>query len=135
MDASNNLFSGSLPKTIFDAAALRLLYLSNNTLSGSIPSEYSKPSLLRDLYLDGNGLVGTVPNITSGQLMNLNEFLVQFNFLSGSMPATLCGLRNSGDLENLFSDCGGQDPEIECDFPGCCNRCFEGGSVATRQRR
>lgn len=132
LDASNNLFTGSIPETIFEVASLRLLYLSNNTISGSIPPEYSKPTFLRDLYLDGNVLVGTVPDITNGQLVNLNEFLVHFNFLSGSMPGTVCTLRASGGLENLFSDCGGQSPEIDCEFPGCCNRCFEGGSTTER---
>lgn len=134
LDAANNLFFGTIPETIFDVTSLQFLYLSNNTLSGSIPTAFSRPSLLRDLYLDGNGLVGTVPEISSGELQQLNEFLVHFNFLSGSMPASLCSLRSSGDLEDLFADCGGQAPEIECDFPACCNRCFEGGDLARRRQ-
>jgi hypothetical protein len=84
--------------------------------------------------LDGNELTGTVPPISGDQLQELNEFLVQFNFLTGSMPESICDLR-SGQLEDLFSDCGGSNPEIECDFPGCCNRCFEGGNAAVSQRQ
>jgi hypothetical protein len=135
-DASNNLFFGTIPETIFDVTSLRFLYMSNNTLSGTIPPEFSRPSFLRDLYLDGNGLVGTVPEVPPGELQELNEFLVHFNFLSGTMPASVCDLKtnNGGELEDLFSDCGGQSPEIDCDFPGCCNRCFEGGNLARRRR-
>lgn len=113
---------------------LRIAYFSNNTLTGTIPSSYSKPALLRDLYLDGNGLTGTVPAIQPGQLQDLNEFLVQHNFLSGSMPSSVCDLRgDNGDLDNLFASCGGENPRILCTFPACCNRCFEIESAAQRR--
>jgi hypothetical protein len=107
--------------------------MSNNTLTGTIPPEYSQPPLLRDLYLDGNGLTGTVPSILTGELQDLNEMLLHFNALTGAMPDSVCALRGSGgNLEDLFTDCGGLDPEIECPFPQCCNRCFDRGSVARR---
>jgi len=62
--------------------------------------------------------------------------VLQFNFLTGSVPESICDLRDEGKLRVLFSDCGGADPEIECKFPTCCNRCFEGGNgVATGRRR
>mmetsp|Transcript_18029 Transcript_18029/g.31623 ORF Transcript_18029/g.31623 Transcript_18029/m.31623 type:complete len:629 (-) Transcript_18029:121-2007(-) len=132
-DVSNANFFGSIPETLFGVSTLRIAYLSNNSLSGTIPSEYSSPPLLRDLFLDGNGLIGTVPEVSGGQLQELTELLVQFNFLTGTMPVSVCSLRN-GQLEDLFSDCGGSSPEIECEFPGCCNRCFEGGNTAAAQR-
>jgi hypothetical protein len=133
-DVSNNIFFGSIPESIFEVSALRLCYMSNNTLSGTVPPEYARAPLLRDLWLDGNGLIGTVPPILPGELQSLNEFLLQFNFLTGSMPDSICDLRgNDGNLDDLFSDCGGQNPEIACAFPQCCNRCFEGGNFARRQ--
>lgn len=132
VDLANNGFTGTIPKSLFDVPTLRLLYLSNNTLSGTIPATYSKPASLKDLYLDGNGLTGTLPDAGVGTLQNLTEFLLQFNFLSGSMPASVCDLIQSDTLENLFSDCGGDNPEIICEFPSCCNRCFEGGGTARR---
>ena len=134
VDLANNRFTGTIPASIFDAASLRLLYLSNNTLTGTIPATYSKPEGLKDLYLDGNGLTGTIPAAEAGTLKNLTEFIVQFNFLSGSMPASICELRTSSNLEQLFSDCGGATPELECDFPSCCTRCFEGGGLARRRK-
>jgi hypothetical protein len=62
--------------------------------------------------------------------------VLQFNFLTGSMPESICDLREDSELRVLFSDCGGLDPEIECEFPKCCNRCYEGGnSIATGRRK
>lgn len=62
--------------------------------------------------------------------------VLQFNFLTGSMPESICDLRQKRELRVLFSDCGGLDPEIECEFPECCNRCYEGGnSIATGRRK
>ena len=109
--------------------------MSNNTLSGTIPPEYSQPPVLKDLWLDGNKLTGTVPAIGADELQNLNEFLLQENALVGTMPDSICALATgNGNLEDLFSDCGGVAPEIECPFPECCNRCFEFGVVAQRRR-
>jgi hypothetical protein len=162
-DASNNQVTGSIPESLFSIPTLRILYLSNNTLAGTLSASYSNPPLLRvctcfialslslcvfviipyiypnsfakqDLFLDGNGLTGTVPEIDNGELQQLTELLLQFNFLTGSMPASICALRDL-ELEDLFSDCGGSDPEIECEFPGCCNRCFEGGDGAAAQQQ
>ena len=118
---------GSIPETIFEVPTLEFLYLSNNTLNGPIPSTYSKAPMLIDLYIDGNELVGTIPPIEAGDLEDLNEFVLHGNFLSGSVPSSICDLRgDAGDLDDLFVDCGGENPKVECDFPTCCNRCFEG---------
>jgi hypothetical protein len=132
-DVSNAGLSGTIPESLFAVSTLRIAYLSNNTIGGTIPAVIADPPLLKDLYLDGNGLTGTVPDVQPNQLTNLNEFLLQFNFLTGSMPESICALRgNAGDLDDLFSDCGGLNPEILCDYPECCNRCFEGGREGRR---
>lgn len=93
-------------------------------MTGTIPSNYGKPPNLHDLYLNGNIFEGTVPEPSMGQLEKLNELLLQGNKLTGSIPASLCSLRDTGDLEDLWSDCLGSPPQILCDFPGCCNLCF-----------
>jgi Leucine-rich repeat (LRR) protein len=130
MDVSNNLFTGTIPLSIFQTRSIRILYFSNNTLSGTIPTEYSQPLFLTNLFLDGNVLTGTVPGIASGQLQQLTELLLEFNFLNGTMPSSICSLRGGGGmLAALFSDCGGSSPQIFCEYPSCCNRCFEGGGV------
>lgn len=132
VDLSNNNFVGTIPESVFEATLLRLLYLSNNTLTGTIPETFSTPVFLRDLYLDGNGLTGTLPDPGAGKLANLTELLLQFNFLSGTVPASVCDLKQTAMLEDLFSDCGGSNPEILCEFPTCCDRCFEGGDLGRR---
>ena len=136
MDVSNCIFTGPIPDSIFSAPPLRVLYMSNNTLTGTIPTSYAQPQLLKDLWLDGNGLRGSIPSFSAGQLTDLNELLLQFNFFTGSVPQSLCALRgNGGNLDALFTDCGGANPQVICVFPTCCNRCFEGGKNTTKGRK
>jgi len=132
IDVLSNSLTGSIPDSLFDVPTLQLVYLSNNTFTGTIPVTYSNPVLLRDLYLDGNGLTGTIPPLPQvGRLRDLNELLLQNNFLTGTIPTSVCDLRgDEGDLDDLFVDCAGENPRIICNFPACCNRCFE----ATKQK-
>merc|ERR1719343_323157 len=110
--------------------------MSNCSLSGSIPRQYANPPELRDLYLDSNNITGKVPPIRSGQLEKLSEFLLQDNGISGTMPKSICDLRSNFILDDLWTDCGGASPEIECEFPECCNRCFESeSSTASRKKK
>jgi len=127
LDFSNNQFlEGSLPSTLFDLTSVRFIYIANCSLTGTIPSNFGNPPKLRDLYLDGNSLVGTIPDPSDGQLEKLNELLLQSNDLTGSMPKSICALRDKkkGSLEDLWSNCLGNPPQIACAFPDCCNRCF-----------
>lgn len=123
-DLSSNGFIGALPISLFDVPTIRLIYLTDNQLSSSIPSNFGSPELLRDLYLDANELVGTVPSISTGQLSNLNEFLLQNNVLTGTMPSSICALREPavGTLEDLWADCELVNGvvELECN---CCTQC------------
>lgn len=131
---SSNVLNGTIPDSIFEVPTLRLAYFSNNSIVGTIPPNYSKPPLLRDLFFDGNGLTGSIPPLMqAGDLQDLNELLLQNNFLSGSMPSSVCDLRgDAGDLDDLFADCGGQNPRVLCSFPSCCNRCNEIESSSER---
>ena len=130
VDLSKNMFTGPLPESIFDSTVIELLYLSDNALTGSIPSNYGNAMNLRDLYINNNMLIGTVPDIAPNQFMNLTEFLLFSNTITGSMPASICALRgednttttsDNNDLVALVADCGGISPIIQCD---CCNGCI-----------
>jgi hypothetical protein len=92
-DVRNNQLTGFLPSSLFDIATLRIAYFSNNSFVGSIPSNFANPPFLRDLFLDGNMLAGTVPSINSTQLRDLTEFLLQNNDIGGTMPDSICLLR------------------------------------------
>jgi hypothetical protein len=127
IDLSNNDFlTGTLPQTIFTLPLVRNIYIANCSLVGTLPANYGAPPSLRDLFIDGNNFNGVIPEVATGQLLLLNEFLVQNNDFTGSMPASICALRDNttGILEDLWSDCSGSPAQIACDFPGCCNRCF-----------
>jgi hypothetical protein len=126
-DFRDNQFEGTLPSTIFDIPTIRILYFANNNLDGTIPSNFGNPPLLKDLFLSGNRLSGTVPDILPGQLMALNEFIMEENMLTGTMASSVCLLRVAGVgvLEDLWADCDETaSPRIECDVPECCSVCF-----------
>lgn len=128
------MLEGSIPKSIFSIPTLRLAYMSKCRLSGKIPAQYADPPELRDLYLDGNAITGTIPSIEPGQLEKLSEFLLQDNKIRGTMPKVICSLRSDFVLDDLWTDCSGENPEIDCDFPECCNRCFESEASSASRR-
>lgn len=122
-DCRNNSLGGTIPDSIFQfSASLRFLYLQNNTFTGTIPPSFASAPLLRDLWLSNNQLSGTIPEVPATNLTFLDEFLVDGNNLSGSMPASVCALRNQS-LQDLWADCA-PPAEVLCDAPACCTRCF-----------
>lgn len=123
-DLSSNQLSGNIPSSLFELPLLTNVYLNNNAFSGQIPTNIGNAPNIRDLYLSTNQLTGTVPEIQLGQLPFLNEFLLNANRLTGTMPNSVCNLRSEGDLEDLWVDCGGAPPEVECSLPECCTACF-----------
>jgi hypothetical protein len=134
-DLSGNLLGGTIPRSVFEIPTIRLVYLHNCTLTGTIPTEFSRPPLLRDLYLNGNQITGTIPSIAKGELELLNELLLQNTRISGTMPESICNLRQNFILDDLWTDCSGPSPEVFCPFPDCCNRCFESQVTTSRQTR
>ena len=124
LDVSDNTFSGAIPSSLLDIPTLSNLYLHENAFSGTIPSNYGNSPSLRDLYLSSNKLTGTIPELSVGQMPVLNELLLDNNMLEGRMPNSICNLRSLGRLEDLWADCRGTPPEVECSVPDCCTACF-----------
>lgn len=123
-DITNNGFTGNFPDSIFDSPeSLEIVYVRGNNLSGELPASYATAPRMRDFFVNGNAFTGEVPPIQDGQLLELNEFLLQDNEFTGVMPESICALRTSGNLEDLWADCR-SPPEIECSAPDCCTRCF-----------
>jgi hypothetical protein len=121
-DARFNLLAGSIPSSIFSSPdALEAVYLQGNVLTGTIP-DFSGASLLVDLYLSGNALVSPIPEIPVGSLPAFEEFLLDSNDFTGTMPQSVCALRNAS-LADLWADCA-PPFEIVCEAPECCTRCF-----------
>merc|ERR1712150_115398 len=92
-----NNFTGPIPPRLGDLTSLRTLVLFFNQFSGAIPQELSKLSSIEVLHLAGNSLEGTV-------------------------SSDICELRSRA-LSALTSDCGGDDPAVEC---SCCTYCVGG---------
>ena len=123
LDLGHNSFTGVIPSSLFEIPTIRLVYLTNNRFESTIPANFGEAMNLRDLYLGSNSLQGTIPGISTGQLPNLNEFLLQNNDLTGEMPASICALRTPlGNLEDLWADCAPVNgrAEVEC---ACCTQC------------
>jgi len=112
----NNSFTGPIPSTLFDVPCVRLVYMQNNQFTGAIPSNFQNADCLKDLYINNNMLTGTVPSIADGTLGSFTEFVLGGNELTGTMPASICALRNVS-LEDI---CVKPDDAIECD---CCSEC------------
>ena len=121
-DFAENQFTGNIPASLFNIPTIRIVYLANNNLEGPIPPNYGNARRLKDLYLNGNRLSGQIPPISMGQFRGLTELLLHENELTGIMPASICAIRfGGGMLDDLWTDCLGVDPEVECD---CCTQCF-----------
>lgn len=43
------------------------------------------------------------------------------NDLTGEVPDKMCDLQDSGILEYLWADCGGNDAKVRCK---CCDHCY-----------
>jgi len=89
-------------------------------LSGIIPSEIGETKSLVTLSLHHNGFRENVPSEIGG-LMNLQQMHLHENDLRGSIPEDICLLREE-NLHEFATDCGGNDPSIEC---FCCTMCYE----------
>lgn len=86
--------------TLYDKI-LESVYLQQNQLSDQIPSELGKLTSLNSLHLNGNNFIGKV-------------------------PTEICAPSDDDNTVYTYitADCGGSEPEIECQFPGCCSECY-----------
>lgn len=74
---SNNMLSGSIPRSLSRLTNLTTLDFSGNLLTGLIPPEFGDSLKLQGLYLGKNQLSGTIPE-RLGRLSSL----VKLNFTS-----------------------------------------------------
>nr|VDD41558.1 unnamed protein product [Brassica oleracea] len=104
ISASNNHFSGGIPRTLCDSIFLNVLDLSNNSFSHPIPECLSES--LQVLNLSHNKLVGELPDIFYGS-GSLTTVDVGHNKISGELPRSLrqcTGLEILNVENNLFAD-------------------------------
>lgn len=110
---------GFIPAEIKWLDNLESLDIQNNHLAGHIPDAIGELDELRYLSLDGNNFSGTIPDVFHN-LVHLERAYLNFNDFNGAMAPSLCLLREDGELEDLWSDCGGYP--ITCT---CCTVCCD----------
>ncbi|KAL7504196.1 hypothetical protein ACHAXN_001893 [Cyclotella atomus] len=124
INLEQNQLEGTLSgETIQAMGKLETLSLSQNNLSGLLPGrEIGSLSSLKYLYLDSNHLVGSLSSSIAQQgKANLEEFWLQDNAFSGTVPASFVRLDRLHDFfidGNKFTGlpeeiCG---PKINSDF-------------------
>lgn len=98
---SSNNFTGPIPEEIGSLSTLQILNLDYNSFTGSIPDAIAALSQLLSLDLSYNQLSGVVPPSFGGEetLMNLENFVISGNMLTGALPAL-----KSTALQYLFID-------------------------------
>jgi hypothetical protein len=120
IDLDFNQLTGTIPSEIYGLTLLRTLDLNDNQLIGFIDSSIGNLSNLDFFQIHNNFFLGTIPS-EIGNLSLLNTFTLYNNNLVGEMPNGICELRPA-PLRFLIADCGGPDPDIQCDL-SCCSGC------------
>ncbi|KAK7357358.1 hypothetical protein VNO80_16643 [Phaseolus coccineus] len=106
---SNNMLSGSIPKSLSRLTNLTTLDLSGNLLSGSIPPELGGVLKLQGLYLGQNQLSGTIPQ-SLGKLSNLVKLNLTGNKLSGPIPVSFENMKGFTHLDLSSNELSGELP-------------------------
>ncbi|KAL6614963.1 hypothetical protein ACP70R_037233 [Stipagrostis hirtigluma subsp. patula] len=91
---SRNNFTGRIPSELLNVPSLaHLVDFSYNLLEGPIPPEIGNLKSVSFFYADSNQLSGEIPS-TIGECQLLQNLFLQNNFLSGTLPQLLSGLKN-----------------------------------------
>ncbi|KAM3371110.1 hypothetical protein ACQJBY_018467 [Aegilops geniculata] len=108
----HNQFSGSLPVPLFALPHLKSLDLSHNNFEGHFPiSLSSEPVPLEVLHLEYNKLSGALPAEQAFvSLQNLRELYLSSNQFSGNIPSFLFSLPHIEQLDLSENSLGGSIP-------------------------
>ncbi|KAL7601121.1 hypothetical protein Lser_V15G23874 [Lactuca serriola] len=102
----NNLFNGSIPKSLCNITKLAILDLSRNMLSGTFPDCLGNIGKLYVLILSFNRLSGVIPSSLGNLGSSLEWLALNNNSFQGEFPKTLANCTNLALLdlgENRFS--------------------------------
>ncbi|TYK00292.1 putative leucine-rich repeat receptor-like protein kinase [Cucumis melo var. makuwa] len=103
LDASSCIgcFKSKFPRWLQTQKRLVSLVLSNISISSGIP-KWLDGQNLTTLDLSHNQIVGPIPHNIGYQMPNLEDLFLSTNFMNGSLPLSLCKLKNLAyvDLSN-----------------------------------
>ncbi|KAL7614311.1 hypothetical protein Lser_V15G09423 [Lactuca serriola] len=85
----NNLFNGSIPKSLCNATKLNILDLSRNMLSGILPECIGDLRILKAMILSSNRLSGVIPSSLGNLGSSLEWLQLNNNSFHGQLPDTL----------------------------------------------
>lgn len=92
LDLHQNNIKDSFPQSIGNLSALRIIDVSYNLFSSALPSSFFTITTLESVKLASNLFSGTLSS-SVGQLNNLNNLLIQGNLFVGTLPSTLSQLK------------------------------------------
>ncbi|KAA8529793.1 hypothetical protein F0562_034350 [Nyssa sinensis] len=103
LDLSNNGFSSSIPKWLFNVSSLVYLDLSSNSLQGGVPDEFSALASIQHIDLSQNSFIGGQLSGNLGKLCNLRKLHLSFNIINGDITEFIDGLSSctNSSLESM----------------------------------
>uniref|UniRef100_A0A7S4IL01 Uncharacterized protein n=1 Tax=Odontella aurita TaxID=265563 RepID=A0A7S4IL01_9STRA len=117
---SGNNLTGTIPPELGALSMLTFLNLGwNENIRGRIPPALGSTTRLEYLRLEGCDLSGEIPAAELVNLSQLEDAAFYGNRrLTGNLD-DMCPLR-SKNLRQLQAECGGEEPQVECQ---CCTHC------------
>ncbi|KAM0007700.1 putative non-specific serine/threonine protein kinase [Helianthus debilis subsp. tardiflorus] len=107
----DNLFNGSIPRSVCRITSLEILDVSSNRLSGNIPDCVGNLQVMWMLILSSNGFSGVLPN-SFGNINSLLSWLqLNDNNFNGQIPQDLGTLRNLEVLDLGNNEFSGNIPK------------------------
>jgi Leucine-rich repeat (LRR) protein len=105
LELQGNLFSGTIPQTLFNTSfspslpsILTTLRLGDNVL-GNLPTEIGRLTKLKELWYNANAISGTIPSELGRLTLLTGLRLHQNNAMSGRIPTNLFQLQRLEQLD------------------------------------
>ena len=115
-NALENDIRGSIPASIGNIRALRVLQISGNNLSGSIPPEIADCTNIKEIRLANNRLTGELPS-RLGELQKMTDLFLENNRLSGTLPPELANCARLKVVRLFNNRFSGSIPSAWGNFP------------------
>lgn len=115
VDFASNVWTGTIPTSLWNLPSLESLVLHDAQLTGTLPPNTTSTHW-RHLWLHGNQLEGTVPTTFGENWTNFTELLLHQNLLTGIIGPDHCD--HLSTLDRFEMDCNLDT--IQCD---CCTAC------------